>query len=84
MSHPYDPQCPHCTPALMHPETGNVYPDDSPEMRAIMRVWNGAPFKQRTAYIAVTVHNSRDPHDLSTVAPLLNLIERALKALGTN
>lgn len=80
--HPYDPKCPHCTPAMINVKTGEVYADDSPVMVAIMKVWNAAPFKERQAYITFTCSTTPDPKDVSVATPLIKRIEDALKAIA--
>jgi hypothetical protein len=77
--HPYDPNCPHCTPAMLDVETGKPLADDHPAMKIIMRVWNSAPFEQRRAYLAVTADNSRDPRDLALMGPLVQRMQDAMK-----
>lgn len=73
--HPYDPNCPHCTPAMLDLKTGTALPEDHPTMKIVMRVWNAAPFEQRRAYLAVTADNWE---------PLVERIQAALKNAGKN
>ena len=82
--HAYDPNCPHCTPAIVDPKTGTALAPDHPAMKIMMRVWNAAPFEQRRAFIAVTADNSRDPKDLSSMEPLMKRVQDAMKNSGLN
>lgn len=84
MSHPYDPQCPHCVPAVINAKTGQVLPKDSPAMKAVMRVWNASAFEERRAFIAVTVDSSKAPADLEGASPLMMRIGAVLKAAEAN
>jgi len=84
VSHPYDPRCPHCIPAIVNMDTGVPYEMGSPVMVQVLRVWNAAPFKVRQAFIAVTSDDSRAPEDMQLVEPLMEKLTEAIRVATDN
>lgn len=76
--HRYDPDCPHCRPVIFHQLTGQVLPDDSPEMQVVNAIWDSSPFAQREAFINVTVHNSSDVTDVTLATALTDRLRIAV------
>lgn len=79
--HPYDPSCPHCIPAILDVSTGALFPPGSPEMVAVMRVWNASSFQERTDFIAFTTSGGLDQALLRRVDPLMARIQAAIQAV---
>jgi hypothetical protein len=73
----FDNECEGCRPALIDEATRMVFPDDSPPMRAIMRVWERTTVQEREAFHRFTCLNSRDPADLEVMR---SITERFAKA----
>lgn len=82
--HPYDPQCPHCIPALINVKTGEVYPEDHPLMVKILKYWHTTPFAQRAAFIAVTVDSSTDPSDQRNAQPIVDAMAALMRQATSN
>jgi len=69
---------------MLDAKTGELFPQDSPEMVQIMKVWNALPFAHREAFINVTCFNSRDPRDLLVLQEISTKMEAALKLADRN
>lgn len=80
--HDFDPECPDCGPAVINPQTGEIYPADHPMMVVVSRVFKAAERKEQEAFHRVTVKNSRDSVDLVLVQGLADRIKAALDAEG--
>jgi hypothetical protein len=64
MTHEFCDHCPGCRPAIIDWDSGKPFPDDSPLMLAINRIWDKeTTYEERKAFIDVTVHNSRRSSD---------------------
>lgn len=75
----YDDDCPGCRPVLIDPTTGKVSPPDSPEMKAIMEVWQLTTLTERQAWHRFTCQNSRTPGDLRIINHLVEMMGNALE-----
>lgn len=65
INHDFCDHCPGCRPALLDLITGRPLADDSPEMLRVNKIWNEqTTYRERKAFIAVTVHNSRAAEDM--------------------
>ena len=83
MTHQFCDHCPGCRPALIQPATGKVFADDSPEMLAVMKIWNhNTTYSERKAFINVTVNNSRKSEDLKLSRTIMAKIHSALADLA--
>lgn len=79
----FNDDCPGCRPALLNPTTKEVYPDDHPAMKAVLRVWDHDSTRaEREAYHEVCCGNSRDPTVLATADALVKKITTALAGVG--
>lgn len=63
----FDHTCGGCEPVLVNPETGQVYAEDSPQMRAMREVWKTLPYPYKEAFHRVTCRNSRAPEDVAVM-----------------
>lgn len=55
----FDANCPGCRPVLLDVRTGKTFPDDSPAMKAINRVWHNMTLPEKEAWHEFTCQNSR-------------------------
>lgn len=75
-----DDNCPGCKPVLVDSATGKILPDDSPEMKTLLRVWADTTIEERRAFHRVTVGNSQDPHDLDLMRVIADKFAAIRKA----
>lgn len=74
----YNDDCPGCRPALVNVKTGQKMPDDSPEMVAVLRVWDKTTRIEREAFHRFTCLNSRAIEDLDIIQALSKRFEKAM------
>ena len=83
--HEFCDKCPGCRPALATLDgvkVGKPFDDDTPEMKAINKYWdNETEYRQRKAYIEVTLHNSRRPGELALCKQVMAGIQEVLENL---
>lgn len=77
----FDDECPGCKPALLDLKTGQVKPDDSPEMVAVFSVWQTTTLEERQAWHRVCCGNSVDQKDRSVADALAMRVQTALEAI---
>lgn len=80
----FDDACEGCLPALMDATTGAVLPKDHPLMSAVLSVWRSSTLAERKAFHAVTVLNSRTPHDVATSLGLTRRIQTAAQVVESS
>jgi len=78
----HDDDCPGCRPALVNTKTGQPYPANSPQMIAVMKVWNQTNLIERQAWHRVTCQNSRSPSDLRLAGSIAEKVKEALKGVS--
>lgn len=77
--HEFCDLCPGCRPALFDAITGKVLTADTPTMIVVNRVWDhDTTFEERKAFIAVTLHNSREPQDMARAGSVIKKFTAAL------
>lgn len=74
----FDENCKGCRPVIIDTRTGKAFPDDSPQMVAVMELWSKTSRAQRVAFHRVTCLNSRDMVDLFIIESLSRRIGEAL------
>jgi hypothetical protein len=77
----FDANCAGCRPCMMNPKTGQVMPDDSPEMRAVLGAWNALTPAEKQAWHRFTCLNSRTLIDLSAAKKFADSAQAALNAV---
>lgn len=77
----HEDDCPGCRPAMLDMKTGQVLPEDAPEMKAILGVWAETTPLQREAYHRVMCQNSRDEIDLGLLRQVQEKMQKALDGL---
>ncbi len=77
----FEEECDGCKPALLDAKTMQPYPPESPEMKAVMAVWEKTTKEERVAWHAVTCQNSRSPADVIPAGAVARRIEEALKTV---
>lgn len=77
--HAFDPECPHCRPALIDTKTGKVFPEDHPVSIKVTEIFKASTRQEQEAFFKVTVQNSRDPGDLRLLDGMTQRIQQALK-----
>ena len=77
----FDEVCRGCSPALLDIKTGRPYPDASPEMQLIDRLWGETTLEERRAWHRVTCQNSRALGDLSLAKGFADRVETTLASL---
>ena len=78
----FDDGCRGCKPAMLDVKTGEASPDDSPEMKIVLRVWRATTLVERKAWHRVTCQNSLTPQDLRFAQVFSKRVQEAL-AEGT-
>ena len=76
----FSDDCPGCRPAMMDMKTGQVLPDDSPEMILVLGVWKTTSRREREVFHRVCCQNSRDGSDIRIFKELSQRITNALNA----
>ena len=76
----FDDVCRGCSPALLDIKTGRPYPDSSPEMQLVDRLWGETTPEERRAWHRVTCQNSRAVLDLALAKGFADRIEAAFAA----
>lgn len=80
--HEFCDDCPGCRPAMLDMKTGKPMPNDHPAMVEINRLWdNETTYAQRKAFIEVTLHNSRQPHEMRLFGEVQEMMQEALSKL---
>jgi hypothetical protein len=74
----FEDDCPGCRPALLDMETKKPMPEDSPQMQAVLAVWDTTTPEERQAFHRFTCQNSRTPEDLKVINNLSARISAAL------
>lgn len=77
----FNDDCPGCRPALTNARTGERLPVDSPEMRAVNRVWSTTTRAEREAFHRVTCMRSAAEADVALFFDLAERVKRAVSAL---
>jgi hypothetical protein len=77
----FDDTCAGCRPAMMDVQTGQRLPDDSPEMRVVLGVWNRLTLGERQAWHRFTCCNSRTLVDLSAAKRFTDAAQEAINRL---
>ncbi len=77
----YEDACRGCRPVMLNIATGLRLPDDSPEMKLILAIFDKLTLPERQAWHRFTCKNSRASGDLEVVARFQGQIEAALIAL---
>lgn len=78
--HEFCDNCSGCRPALLDMETQQPMSNDNPIMIEVNRVWdNETTYAQRRAFIEFTLHNSRNPSDVSRAQEVMQKIQEACK-----
>lgn len=80
----HDDDCPGCRPVLCDANTMKPLPADTPEMKAINRIWLDTTRSEREAFHRVTCQNSRADEDLTLVQDIAERISRALEQIPKN
>ena len=75
----FEDNCEGCKPALLDVKTKRPYPADSPEVKAMMVVWEGTTREERVAYHNVCCNNSLDQKDMLAAQQVAMRIADALK-----
>ena len=82
----FSDDCPGCRPAIMKVRngkpTGQPLPDDSPEMRAVLGVWDALTPGEKQAWHRFTCQNSRTLVDLSVAKKFGDRVEEALRRIA--
>lgn len=76
----FDDECRGCKPAMMDVKTGKVLPDDSTQMKIVLRVWSETTLAERQAWHRVTCQNSRALEDLRFSQAFTKRVQEALDA----
>ena len=74
----FDDNCPDCRPILMDVDTGQRMPEDSPEMRVVLALWDETTLIEREAWHRVTCQNSQLSSDLRLTENFTKRIRQAL------
>ncbi len=77
----YEDACPGCKPAMLNLATGARLPDDSPEMKLILAIFDKLTLPERQAWHRFTCMNSRASGDLEVISRFQGQIQAALTAL---
>lgn len=78
----YQEECIGCQPVLVNVKTHQPYPTESPEMQAVLTVFNAASREEKVAFHNVTCNSSTSPGDGVAFRQLTARIQAALKALA--
>lgn len=78
--HEFCDDCPGCRPAMADVKTGEVLGNNTPTMQIVNRIWdNETTYAERKAFIEVTLHNFRQPHELRLAQKVMSQIQVALQ-----
>ena len=75
----YEDDCPLCRPIIIDAVSRTILPDDSPEMVAVLKLWDETTLEQRQAWHRITCNHSTDPTDQDLVRPFLQQMSLAVK-----
>lgn len=77
----HDDNCPGCKPVLCDKDM-NKLPDNSPEMAAVLAVWDQTNLLERQAWHRATCQNSQIPGDLKIAKGLAARFGQAIKGIN--
>jgi len=66
---------------MLDAQTGEVLPEDAPQMQCVLGVWAGTTREEREAFHRFTCLNSRASSDMETMADLAARFQKALKSM---
>lgn len=75
----YDDSCEGCRPAIIDGQTKKPLTEDSPQMKAVLALWEKTTRVEREAFHRVCCQNSRDLSDLRLMQQVAKKIEHALQ-----
>lgn len=71
----YDDDCPGCRPTMINTETGEVFPPDSSQMKAVMEVWATLTIDEKQSFHRCCCLNSRDEKDLIVMQTIVDRLQ---------
>jgi len=74
----FDDACKGCKPAMLDVKTGQMLPDDSPQMKIVLRVWSTLPIAEKQAWHRFTCLNSRTLLDVQIAKTFTDAVQDAL------
>jgi hypothetical protein len=78
---PHSPNCSGCRPVLLDVETGETMSHKHPAMIAVNAEYDKTTDRERQAWHAFTVQNSRDPEVMVIIADLQARFQAAMKSV---
>lgn len=79
--HDFDPDCPHCRPAIVDPVSGEILPKTHPAVVAANAIWDSLPREEQEALWRIWVKNSRDRADLIIASKYTQALQDRLARL---